>query len=145
MTLQEVLAELQSLGNAATLKVHRKNGADDNMFGVKMGDIRKVAAKIKSDDALATALWSTGNLDASLLAVLLIKPTNIPRTDLDAMVREAKFHWLADWLNSYIVRNHPDKEALRLAWMHDADPWTARAGWSLTAERMPRRHWHSFS
>lgn len=136
MTLQEVLAELQSLGNATTLKVHKKNGADDNMYGVKMGDIRKIAAKIKSDDSLATELWSTGNLDARLLAVLLIKPANISRSQLDAMVREAKLPQLADWLNSYIVRTHPDKEALRLTWMHDTDPWAARAGWSLTAERI---------
>lgn len=136
MTLKEVLAELKSLGNPSTFKVHKKAGADDNMYGVKMGDIRKIAAKIKSDDALALELWSTGNLDARLLAVLLFKPKNISRQQLDRMVREASFPWLADWLFSNIIRNHADNEALRQEWMHDADPWAARAGWSLTSSRI---------
>jgi 3-methyladenine DNA glycosylase AlkD len=43
---------------------------------------------------------------------------------------------VADWLISYVVRNHPDREALRLAWLEDDDPWAARAGWSLTSDRI---------
>jgi 3-methyladenine DNA glycosylase AlkD len=43
---------------------------------------------------------------------------------------------VADWLDSYVTRKHPEKEALRLGWLADADPWAARAGWSLTAERI---------
>ncbi len=33
---------------------------------------------------------------------------------------------------------HPDKEALREEWMTTDDPWAARAGWSLTAERIAK-------
>jgi 3-methyladenine DNA glycosylase AlkD len=136
MTLKEVLSELESLGNEKVRRMHMKNGAGDNLYGAQMGDIRKVAAKIKIDDALAKKLWATGNLDARLLAVLLTKPKNLSATEVDAMVRDASFSWLADWVNAYIVRNHPDKEELRVRWMQDADPWAARAGWSLTAERI---------
>ena len=70
--------------------------------------------------------------------MLLIKPTNLSRTELDRMVRSATFAQLADWLNSYVVKKHPDKEALREVWMDDDDPWAARAGWSLTTERIAR-------
>jgi hypothetical protein len=55
---------------------------------------------------------------------------------MDRMVRSATFAQLADSLNSYIVRNHPDKEALRQKWMASKDSWAARAGWSLTSERI---------
>jgi hypothetical protein len=54
------------------------------------------------------------------------------------MVRSLNFVHVADWLNSYVVSNHPDKEALRQSWMKDADPWAARAGWSLTSERIAK-------
>ena len=54
------------------------------------------------------------------------------------MVRSANFVHVADWLNSYVVKNHPDKEALRQAWMEDDDPWAARAGWSLTSDRIAK-------
>jgi 3-methyladenine DNA glycosylase AlkD len=45
---------------------------------------------------------------------------------------------VADWLIAYVVRQHPDKEALRQDWMAADDRWPARAGWDLTAERVAK-------
>ncbi len=39
---------------------------------------------------------------------------------------------------SYVVKNHPEKEALRQEWMKSKDPMSARAGWALTAGRVAR-------
>jgi 3-methyladenine DNA glycosylase AlkD len=103
-----------------------------------LGDIRKLAAKIKTNDQLAIPLWDTGSIDARLLAILLIKPKNLSRDEMDRMVRSVNFVQVADWLNSYVVKNHPDKESLRQSWMEDDDPWAARAGWSLTSGRVAR-------
>lgn len=137
MPLNEALAELEALGNEKVRAHNTKNGASDNQFGVRLGDIRKVAAKIKTDDALAQALWDTGNVDACLLATLILKPKNLSRDALDQMVRSVTYVQVADWLNAYVVKSHPDKEALRQAWMEEKqDRWAARAGWSLTSERI---------
>jgi len=135
-TLKETLAQLEALGNEKVRARNSKNGVGDKQFGVQLGDIRKLAAKIKTNDAMAMALWETGNIDARLLAILLINPKKLSGDELDRMVRSARFAQLADWLNSYVVRQHPDKEALRQRWMADGDPWAARAGWSLTSERI---------
>lgn len=51
MTLKETLAQLEALGNEKVRAQNRRNGAGDNQFGVKLGDIRKLAAKIKTNDA----------------------------------------------------------------------------------------------
>src|SRR5689334_13943960 len=126
VTLKETLAQLKSLGDEKVRARNKKNGAGDNQFGVKNGDIRKIAAKIKTDDKLAQALWETGNMDARLLAILLINPKNLSRHELDRMVRSANIAQVADWLNSYIVRNHPEKESLRQSWIEDDHPWAAR-------------------
>ncbi len=136
MTLKETLAQLKALGDEKRRAYNRKNGAGDNQFGVAMGDIRKLAAKIKTNHQLAIALWNTGNIDAQFLAILLIKPSNLSRDEMDRMVRSVNFVYVADWLNSYVVKNHPDKESLRQAWMEDDHPWAARAGWNLTSERI---------
>lgn len=138
MTLQDALAQLESLGNEKVRAQNRKNGAGDNQFGVRHGDIRKLAEKIKTDHRLAMALWDTKNLDARLLAILLMKPKDLSRVELDTMVRSVDSVQVADWLNSYVVRNHPDKESLRQSWMEDDDPWAARAGWNLTSERIAK-------
>ena len=147
MTLNETMQQLEALGNEKVRARHRKLGSGDNLFGVQMGDLRKVAAKIKRDHALALALWETGNLDARLLAILVLEPKRLSGAEIDGMVRAATFAWLADWLNAYVVKEHPEKEALRQKWMalHAAktakgakDSWAARAGWNLTSERINR-------
>jgi 3-methyladenine DNA glycosylase AlkD len=135
-TLKETLAQLEALGNEKVRAQNSKNGAGDNQFGVRLGVIRELAPKIKPNHALAIALWETGNIDARLLAILLINPKNLSGDELDRMVRSVGFVQVADWLNSYVVKKYPDKETLRQRWMADDDPWTARAGWSLTSERI---------
>ena len=71
MTLKDTLAQLESLGNEKVRAHNKKYGAGGNQFGVPLGDIRKLAAKIKTNDQLAVALWDTGNIDARLLAILI--------------------------------------------------------------------------
>jgi 3-methyladenine DNA glycosylase AlkD len=138
ITLKEAFAQLEALGDEKVRAMHKKAGAKDNVFGVKMGDIRKIAAKIKADHKLALALWKTGNIDAKLLALLIIKPKELSQKELDGMARSVEIAWVADWLASYVTKEHPEKEALREKWMKDRDPWAARAGWSLTAGRVAR-------
>ena len=136
MTLQEAVSELESLGNDAMRKMNAKNGAPENQFGVKMGDIRSVAKKIKVDHDLALQLWKTGNADARLLALLVLRPKQLSEEQLEQMVADASYPQLADWINSYVVKQHPAKEALRRRWMESDHPWLARSGWSLTTERV---------
>jgi 3-methyladenine DNA glycosylase AlkD len=136
MTLNEAVKELKALGNAKVRAQNAKNGAGDNQFGVSLGDIRGLAKKIRTDHELALSLWETGNVDAQFLAALLIQSKKLSTKELDRMVRSLTFVRVADWLIAYVVRQHPDKEALRLDWMAAEDRWAARAGWDLTAERV---------
>ena len=142
MTLKETMKRLESLSNETVRAHNTKHGAGKNQFGVLLGDLRVLAKKIKTNHELALALWKTGNHDARLLATLLIKPKNLSADEIDRMVRSvtlvrpAPFVPVADWLNSYVVKQHPDKESLRQAWMTSNDPMAARAGWSLTGERV---------
>jgi 3-methyladenine DNA glycosylase AlkD len=136
MMLKDALKQLESLGHEKVRAQNAKTGAGKNQFGVKRGDIRKVAEKIKTDHELALALWQTGNIDAQLLATLVIKPRNLSADAMERMVRSVTWVQVADWLNSYVVAQHPDKESLRQKWMSAKDPMLARAGWRLTADRV---------
>lgn len=147
MTAKEVLAKLKSLGDDARRKYNAKTGPDgvpgaplDKQFGVKTGDIRNLAKKIKTNHELALELWKSGNMDAQMLAILIMKPKELSARQLDTMVREARFTWVAEWLMSYIVKEQPpaEKEALREKWMKDKDAWAARAGWHLAASRVSK-------
>ncbi len=139
MNVKEALAKLKALGNESVRARNTKNGAGKNQYGVQLGDIRTLAKKIKADHELGLELWETENIDGRLLAILLIDPKRLSSKELDRMVRSATFPQLADWLNAYVVKQHPDKEALREKWMKAKDPMAARAGWNLTAERVVKR------
>ncbi len=136
MTAKDTLKQLKALGTEKVRAQNARHGAGDNQFGVSLGDIRTLAKKIRTNHELALSLWETGNVDAQFLATLVIQPGKLPAKEMDAMVRSITFVRVADWLISYVVRQHPDKEALRQKWMASADRWAARAGWDLTAERV---------
>jgi len=138
MTLNETLKQLQALGSAKVRAQNAKSGAGDNQFGASLGDIRTLAKKIRTDHPLALSLWETGNVDAQFLAALLIQPKKLSTNEMDRMVRSITFVRVADWLIAYVVRQHPDKEALRQDWMAADDRWAARAGWDLTSERVAK-------
>ena len=59
MTVTEILAQLESLGDDARRAHNTKAGAPDNQFGVKLGDIRAMAKKIKTDHELALQVSGT--------------------------------------------------------------------------------------
>jgi 3-methyladenine DNA glycosylase AlkD len=133
MTVKEILAQLEALGDEKLRAQNKKRGAGDNQFGVKMGDIRTLAKKIKTNHELALELWDTGNIEARQLAILIIVPKKLSIDELNKMVRSEKYVWVADWLYSYVIKEHPEKEKLRTEWMKTKDVMAARAGWSLTA------------
>lgn len=139
MTRDEALARLEALGSEKLRTLNTRRGVTGAQYGAKLGDIRKLADEIRSDHALALALWHTGVLEARLLAVLLMKPKQLSGDELDTLVRDNRQVPVSDWLIPYIVKKHPEKEALRQRWMEDDDPMAARAGWSLTAERVEKK------
>lgn len=139
MTLKEAMIELEALGDEKIRRQNEKYGWKGEQFGAKLGDVRKVAAKIKIDHALAEELWKTGNLEARMLSILIVKPKDLSPEHIEAMVRDVDYAWLADWVNSYIVKQHPNNEEWREKWMDDSNPWVARAGWSLTSDRVMKK------
>ena len=138
MTVKDALKQLEALGSEKVRAQNAKSGAGNNQFGVSLGDIRTLAKKIKTNHELAQSLWETGNADAQFLSTLLIQPKKLSAKEMDRMVRSITFVRVADWLIAYVVRQHPDKEALRRDWMAADDRWAARAAWDLTSERVAK-------
>lgn len=138
MTTAEILAQLKSLSNEKMIALNNKNGAVNNQFGVKLGDIRTLANKIKTNHDLALELWRTKNIDARLLACLIMKPKSLSKKDLNELIISIDFVQVADWLNSYVLKDHPEKERLREILIDSDNKWAARSGWSLTAGKVAK-------
>ncbi|EWM17102.1 DNA alkylation repair protein [Kutzneria sp. 744] len=135
-TVAELLAELAALEDPEVRVVNEKHGDD---HGVNLGRLRAVAKRLKTQQELSVELWATGDTAARLLALLICRPKAFGRDDLDAMLREARWPKVIDWLVGYVVKKSPHAESVRQAWFEDPDPVVAGAGWALTAERVVRQ------
>ncbi|MBS1715802.1 MAG: DNA alkylation repair protein [Armatimonadetes bacterium] len=138
MTCDDILRRLEAACDPKWKAMNAKNGAPENQFGVKMGDVRAIAKEAKTDHDRALQLWKTGNLEARLVATLTIKPKQLSETELEDMVRDVTFGQLADWTMTNVVKQHPAKERLRTKWIGSSHPSLARAAWSLTCERITK-------
>lgn len=138
MTLQETTTQLRSLSDERVFARNKKHGAGEDQYGIKLGDLRKLAKKIKTDQELALQLWKTKMMESRLLAILIMTPGELSVRELDKMVKSIQTPQVADWFTAYVLKDHPGKEELREKWMNDKNIWAARSGWSLTAGKVSR-------
>ena len=134
--MDDLLAELAALDDPRTREVNARHGDD---HGVNLGKLRAVAKRLKTQPDLARGLWATGDTAARLLAILICRPKEFARDELDAMLRAAHAPKVHDWLVNYVVKKNPHAEDLRVAWSADPDPAVASAGWALTTERVAKK------
>ncbi len=134
--VDEVLAELAELEDPKFREANEKRGDD---HGVNLSKLRAVAKRLKTQQDLARQLWATGDTAARLLALLICRPKDFSREELNAMLRESRAPKVHDWLVNYVVKKSPHAEALRVAWTADLDPVVASAGWALTTERVAKK------
>ncbi|WP_204367448.1 DNA alkylation repair protein [Nocardiopsis valliformis] len=130
------MAELAELEDPRVRAVNEKHGAD---HGVNLTKLRAVAKRLKKQQDLAVELWATGDSSARLLAILVSRPKEFERDQLDAMLRQARAPKVHDWLVNYVVKKGPHAEELRLTWFDDPDPVVASAGWALATERVAKK------
>ncbi len=135
-TVPEILEELRSLAEPRILEVNARHGDD---HAVNLTKLRAAAKRLGMDTALARELWATDVTEARLLATLIGHPKEFERDELDAMLRSSRTPKVHDWLVNYVVKKSRHAENLRTAWLEDADPVVASAGWALTSERVAKK------
>ncbi|MFB8090271.1 DNA alkylation repair protein [Streptomyces sp. NPDC055992] len=135
-TVAEVMAELAALDDPKARAVNARHGDD---HGVNLTKLRALAKRLGKRQELAVGLWETGDTAARLVALLVCRPKEYTRDELDRMLREARAVKVHDWLVNYVVKKSPYADELRLAWTEDLDPVVASAGWALTADRVVKQ------
>ena len=129
MTATEVLAQLQKFGSAQTKKTFLRHGAKEPFFGVKVGDLKTLQKKIKTDHALALELYASGNSDAMYLAGMIADPKAFTAEDLRTWVRGAYWHMLSGYTVPWVASESRFGRELALEWMDDDSEMIANAGW----------------
>lgn len=130
MTIEEVMNDLAHFGNEQTKQTYIKHGAKEPVFGVKMGDLKKIQKKIKKDNALAIALFETGNSDAMYLAGLIADEKLISKEQLNAWCKQAYWYFLSEHAVAGITAESNYGLELGLEWIKSDKENIASAGWA---------------
>ena len=130
MTAQEIVKELSKLGDESTKKTLMRHGAKEPIFGVKIGDLKKIQKRIKRNHALALELYDTGISDAMYLAVLVSDPAQMTKKDLDRWLKQAPWPMISDYSVAWVAAESPHGAAMAKKWIASPQESIAVAGWS---------------
>ncbi len=130
MKLKEVMAALQALGSPAVKTLWLKHGAKEPFFGVKIGDLKPLARKLKGEQALALELYATGNGDAQYLAGMVADGARMTRRQLQTWADQAAWRMIAGTIVPWVASEHPDGFTLAMEWIDSKKEQIAIAGWN---------------
>ena len=96
-TVNQVMTALKKKGTAQSRKTFARHGAPENMFGVKVADLKIIAKQIKGQQSLACELYETGNSYAMYLAGMVADGSQMSKKQLDTWAKTASWYMLAEY------------------------------------------------
>lgn len=133
MTFEEVMSYLEEVGTVQTRKTFKNHGATGEIFGVKVGDMKKILKHVKKDQVLALKLYDSGNSDAMYLAGLAVNPQLMTKDQLQSWVKMADWYMLAEYTVAWVAAESPYALELAREWMKSDEEMITCAGWSTYA------------
>ena len=130
MDLSAVLKELESYGDERTKNTHIRHGAEEPLYGVRVGDLKKILKKTKKNHELSLALYKTGNSDAMYLAGLMADEKKITKDDLNRWVKSAYWSYLSEFTVPWVAAETAFGYELGLEWIRSEKETIAAAGWA---------------
>jgi 3-methyladenine DNA glycosylase AlkD len=130
MTFNEVMQELQSYGDERTKNTLMNHGAKEPLFGVKVGDLKKLLKKTKKNHELSLKLYKSGNSDAMYLAGLMADENKITKDHLQDWVKKAYWYYLSEFTVPWVAADTEFGFDLGLEWIESSEENIAAAGWA---------------
>jgi len=129
--LVEVMKDLDRLGTEQTRKTFARHGAPvDQMFGVKVGDLKTIVKKIKGRQDLALELYDTGNSDAMYLAGMVANGALMTKKQLESWAKKATWHMISDYTVPGVACESPFAAELAQKWIDAKQPTIMCSGWT---------------
>lgn len=130
LMLEDVMDKLEAMGTEQTKKTFMRHGASEPLFGVKIGDLKKLVKEVKKDQELAKALYKTGNSDAMYLAGLTVNPQQMGKEELQSWAAKANWYMPAEYTVASVAAESPHALELAREWLQSPDELIATCGWS---------------
>lgn len=130
MTVNEIMADLQTHGSESIKKILLNHGVKEPFFGVKIEHLKTIQKKVKKDYSLAKDLYATGNADAMYLAGLITDDSKMTKADLQAWAEQALSNNINEYTVPWVAAESNYGFELGLEWIDSDKDHVAAAGWS---------------
>jgi 3-methyladenine DNA glycosylase AlkD len=129
MTTQEIMSQLEAMGNESTKKTLMKHGAKEPFFGVKVEDLKKIVKIVKKDYKLSLELYATGNSDAMYLAGLIADEKKMTKEDLNNWVKGAYWYYISEFTVPWVAAESAYGIELAKEWLNSTEETKVAAAW----------------
>ncbi len=129
-TVSQVLTELKKKGSAQTRKTYSRHGAPDDMFGVKVADLKVIAKTIKGNQELALELFDSGNSDAMYLAGIVADGSKMTKKQLQAWATKAAWYMISEYTVPGVAAENEHAPELAVKWINSKKTNVASCGWA---------------
>ena len=129
-TLEEAMAALRKMGTAQNVKVYKRHGAGENLFGVSFANLTVLKKQLGVDHDLALALWDTGNSDARTLGTMIADPSALAPDATERWVNETRYYLLSDLLSGLVARSRFAREKME-EWMRSEREFVKQCGYDV--------------
>jgi 3-methyladenine DNA glycosylase AlkD len=133
ITVNQLLAELKKKSDPQTRRTYARHGAPSDAYGVKIGDLKAIAKKIKGNQALACDLYDSGNSDAMYLAGMVADGAQMSKQQLDGWANRATWHMLSEYSVPGVAVESPHARELAMKWIKSKKESVASSGWCTYA------------
>lgn len=130
ITLKEINGFLKKYGDPQTKKTHISHGAKEPLYGVKVGDLKKILKLTGKNHELSLQLFATGNSDAMYLAGLMADEKRITKEQLTDWVEKAYWYYLSEYAVPWVTAETDFGFELGLEWIESDKEHIASAGWA---------------
>jgi hypothetical protein len=129
MTYEEVMEYLKQAGTEQTRKTFINHGATGDLYGVRVGDMKKIFKHVKRS-GVGIEVIRLGNSDAMYLAGLAVDPKLMTKEQLQLWVKAANWYMLSGYSVPWVAAESPFALELAREWMQSDNEMIACAGWS---------------
>jgi len=130
MTKEQVMKELEKKGSDSIKKILLNHGCKEPVFGVRIGDLKVIQKKVKSDHGLAMDLFATGNYDARYLAGLIADESKMSKKDIQQWAERSNCSAISQYTVAWVAAESNYGWELGMKWIDSPKETIASSGWN---------------
>ena len=134
MQYENILKKLKALSNPEAVEGMARFGiSSENIYGVSIPNLRKIAKEIGRDHYLAQQLWDSGIHEARILASMIDEANQVTKEQMDAWIRDFDSWDVCDQCCMNLFDKTPMAWEKAIEWTNREKEFEKRAGFTLMA------------